>query len=384
MTSNTTLQDSYHANLRQHCRRRLTDLMAQSPSPKDMTTVTPIGGIVQDADNVIATSDAVVNSISRISPPESPDGWHSFSGNDTENRYLRLRCSATLAAFNAQNLTTSADERATAWHKLIEPFHNIAGETAAPLVKSPFYMDYGNVDIAPSAYVHRNVYISDNPHRQAPVKIGHGAFIGPGVQILSVQHEVDWRKRDGVMGPALARRTTIEDNVFVGAGACIMPGVTIEEGAVVGAGALVTKSVPAGHVAIGNPARVERKVTLDVPDAPGLSYELREERMMVLNDCSPPPKLPSRSRTGLGFPACESRSETALKVHRGSNDVKLAESACSDTKWIQPSLTEHAEQVQWVSPPAEPEDRRTRGEVDVALFLMAVGVVGCIVHAVLH
>ncbi|KAK3677250.1 hypothetical protein LTR78_002788 [Recurvomyces mirabilis] len=358
--------------------------MAQLPSPKDMTAVTPIGGFVKDAENSLAASDDVVESGPAISPPRDSDGWHSFSGNDNENRYLRLRCSATLAVFNAQNLTISAEERATAWHKLIEPFHNIAGGTAAPLVKSPFYVDYGNVDIAPSAYVHRNVYISDNPDRQAPVKIGHGAFIGPGVQILSVQHEVDWRKRDGVMGPALARRTTIEDNVFVGAGACIMPGVTIEERAVVGAGAVVTKSVPASHVAIGDPARATRKVTLDVFDAPGLWYELREEKMMVLNDCSPPPKLPSRSRTALGFPACESRSETALKVHRGSKDFEPAESACSDTERIQPSLTEHAEQVQWVSPPAEPEDRRTRGEVDVALFLMAVGVAGCIVHAVLH
>lgn len=83
-------------------------------------------------------------------------------------------------------------------------------------------MDYGNVEIASSAYIHRNVYISDNPRRQAPVKIGHGTFIGPGVHVLTVKHDVDWQKRDGVMGPTLAASTTISDNVYVGAGACIM------------------------------------------------------------------------------------------------------------------------------------------------------------------
>jgi len=105
----------------------------------------------------------------------------------------------------------------------MEPFHAASWERSpAPLVKSPFYMDYGNVDISPSAYIHQNVYISDSPHPEAAVKIGANTFIGPGVQILSIKHDSDWTKRDGIMGPAVAAKTTIGESVYIGAGACIL------------------------------------------------------------------------------------------------------------------------------------------------------------------
>lgn len=59
------------------------------------------------------------------------------------------------------------------------------------------------------------------------------------------------------------------------------PGVTIRDGCVVGAGSVVTKSIPPYHVAVGNPARIVRKVALDVADAPGFSYVLDKGRLLV-------------------------------------------------------------------------------------------------------
>ena len=60
------------------------------------------------------------------------------------------------------------------------------------------------------------------------------------------------------------------------------PGVTVGHGCVIGAGAIVTKDIPAGHVASGNPARLLRKVALDVPDAPDLRYEHQGQRVIVI------------------------------------------------------------------------------------------------------
>jgi len=63
-------------------------------------------------------------------------------------------------------------------------------------------------------------------------------------------------------------------------------GVTIGDGCVVGAGSVVTKSMPAYHVVVGNPARPCRKVAPDVPDAPGLVYEVKGDRVFVVGDRS--------------------------------------------------------------------------------------------------
>jgi hypothetical protein len=77
--------------------------------------------------------------------------------------------------------------------------------------------------------------------------------------------------------------------------------VTIGDGCVVGAGSVVTKSMPAYHVVVGNPARACRKVAPDVPDAPGLVYEVKGDRVFVVGDRSREtgpledgPKVPSK------------------------------------------------------------------------------------------
>ena len=92
----------------------------------------------------------------------------------------------------------------------------------------------------------------------APVRIGDDVQIGPNVQLLTAWHPVaPGPRRDKWEA---ASPITIGDNVWLGGGVIVLPGVTIGADAVVGAGAVVTRDLPAGVVAVGNPARVTRTV----------------------------------------------------------------------------------------------------------------------------
>lgn len=85
------------------------------------------------------------------------------------------------------------------------------------------------------------------------VIIGNKVFIGPSVTFCNDKHPKavgDWELLS----------TVVEDGASIGAGAVILPGIGVGKGAVVGAGAVVTRSVPAGVIVVGNPARVEEEL----------------------------------------------------------------------------------------------------------------------------
>lgn len=92
----------------------------------------------------------------------------------------------------------------------------------------------------------------------ARVPIGADVQLGPNVQILTPTHPLDPEIRRQAL--EAAEPITIEDNVWLGGGVIVLPGVTIGRDTVVGAGAVVTKSLPPGVVAVGNPARVLRSL----------------------------------------------------------------------------------------------------------------------------
>lgn len=92
----------------------------------------------------------------------------------------------------------------------------------------------------------------------APITIGSHCQIGPNVQLLTPTHPVEPGPRRAKLEAALP--ITIGDNVWLGGGAIVLPGVTIGDNSVIGAGSVVTKDVPANVVALGNPARVVRPV----------------------------------------------------------------------------------------------------------------------------
>ncbi len=95
---------------------------------------------------------------------------------------------------------------------------------------------------------------------QGGVQIGNRVYTSPFTQIIAVNHVFDDPTRPFTEQGITAEGITIEDDVWIGAGAIVTDGVTIGRGAVVGAGAVVTKDVPAHTVVGGVPARVIRQI----------------------------------------------------------------------------------------------------------------------------
>ena len=122
-------------------------------------------------------------------------------------------------------------------------------------LEPPFYCDYGrNIRVGTKVFFNFNCVVLD----VMPVTIGSHTLFGPAVQIYTAMHPLDAGERR--RGLEFAKPVTIGADVWVGGGAIICPGVTIGDGAVIGAGSVVTRDVPAGVVAAGNPCRVIRTV----------------------------------------------------------------------------------------------------------------------------
>ncbi|MFI2777951.1 sugar O-acetyltransferase [Streptomyces sp. ALB3] len=122
-------------------------------------------------------------------------------------------------------------------------------------LRPPLYVDYGsNISIGARTFVNYHLTALD----VARITIGEDCQIGPNVQLLTPTHPVEPGPRRDKLEAALP--ITIGDNVWLGGGVIVCPGVTIGDDSVIGAGAVVTKDIPAGVVAVGSPARVVRSV----------------------------------------------------------------------------------------------------------------------------
>lgn len=118
-----------------------------------------------------------------------------------------------------------------------------------------FRCDYGyNIEAGENFYVNFNVVILD----VCKVKIGDNCLIAPQAGIYTAAHPLDAAVRRS--GLEYGRPVTIGNDVWIGGGARILPGVTLGDNVVVGAGAVVTKSFPSDVVIAGNPARVIKKL----------------------------------------------------------------------------------------------------------------------------
>ncbi len=122
-------------------------------------------------------------------------------------------------------------------------------------IEPPFYCSYGrNIYLGDEVFLNVSCTILD-PNQ---VRIGHYVMIGPNVQIYTSAHHLQAETR--IQGLEVAKPVVIEDNVWIGGGAILLPGVTVGRNAVVGAGAVVSRDVPADTVVAGNPARVIRQI----------------------------------------------------------------------------------------------------------------------------
>jgi maltose O-acetyltransferase len=122
-------------------------------------------------------------------------------------------------------------------------------------IRPPFYCDYGyQTHIGARTFLNVGVVALD----VARITIGDDVQIGPLVQLLTPTHPVDAELRRAKW--EAAEPIAIGDNVWLGGGAIVCPGVTIGADTVVGAGAVVTRDLPSGVVAAGVPARVIRTI----------------------------------------------------------------------------------------------------------------------------
>jgi maltose O-acetyltransferase len=134
------------------------------------------------------------------------------------------------------------------------------------VVKPTLRCDYGRpITIGAGTFVNYDCTFLD----VAPIRIGSNCQLGPGVQLLTPRHPIDPEPRRA--GWEYAEPIAIADNVWLGGGVIVCPGVTIGDDTVVGAGAVVTRDLPSGIVAVGAPARVLREIDdRDRVDAPDL------------------------------------------------------------------------------------------------------------------
>ncbi len=146
--------------------------------------------------------------------------------------------------------TIAGDPAARGW------LDDLIGELAPDaVVRPPLYVDYGeHITIGPRTFINFNLTALD----VAAITIGADCQIGPNVQLLTPTHPVEpGPRRDKLEA---AQPITIGDNVWLGGGVIVCPGVTIGENSVIGAGAVVTRDIPANVVAVGNPAKVVRSI----------------------------------------------------------------------------------------------------------------------------
>lgn len=122
-------------------------------------------------------------------------------------------------------------------------------------VRTGFRCDYGtHLSIGDRTFANFGLVVLDC----AEVRIGNDCQLATNVQLLTATHPLD--PADRRSGWELAHPIVLEDDVWLGGGVIVCPGVTVGTATVVGAGAVVTKDLPPGVVAVGNPARVVREI----------------------------------------------------------------------------------------------------------------------------
>lgn len=161
----------------------------------------------------------------------------------------QLACLDRLFDFN-QTRPTELEKRT---QMLREMFAEI-GEDC--YIEPPFHANFGgkHVHFGNNVYANFNLTLVDDGH----IYVGDSVMFGPNVTVATAGHPVE---------PSLRRHGVqfnidvhIGANVWIGAGAVILPGVTIGENSVIGSGSIVTHNIPANVVAVGNPCRVMREI----------------------------------------------------------------------------------------------------------------------------
>ena len=123
-------------------------------------------------------------------------------------------------------------------------------------ITAPFWCDYGyHIEIGENFCSNHNCVILDG----AKVTFGDNVFIGLNCVFSTAGHPLDVEQRN--QGLEYAYPISVGNNVWIGMGVLVLPGVKIGNNSIIGAGRVVTKDIPEGVIAVGNPCRILRKVT---------------------------------------------------------------------------------------------------------------------------
>lgn len=163
-----------------------------------------------------------------------------------------LVAARTRARNLCQDLNTTREADQDLRRRLTRELFGAGGDSV--WMQPPFYCDYGvNIVLGERDFFNFNCVVLD----VCPVRIGNFTLFGPNVQLYTATHPLnaELRRRQ-----EFAKPITIGDDVWVGGGAIVCPGVTIGSRTVIGAGSVVTRDIPPDVVAVGNPCRVMRKI----------------------------------------------------------------------------------------------------------------------------
>lgn len=134
-------------------------------------------------------------------------------------------------------------------------YQQLFGKVSSAYIEPNFFCDYGsNIFLGEQFYANHNCVILD----VAEVRIGDRVMFGPNVQIYATTHPLDPIER--ATGKEFCATVTIGDDCWIGGGAIILAGVNIGKGSVIGAGSIVTKDIPSGVLALGNPCCILKKI----------------------------------------------------------------------------------------------------------------------------
>jgi maltose O-acetyltransferase len=186
-------------------------------------------------------------------------GGEPYNARDAELLAMAHRSRALMAEFASTPSTDAVRRREV----LVQLFGGVGEDV---WIEPPFFCDYGqNVFIGAHTFVNVNCVFLDS----AEIRIGRSGMLGPGVQLLTAFHPLPAHERiipfeHRVAGEApyvtQAAPIRIGDNVWIGGGAIVLPGVSIGDNVTIGAASLVTTDIPADSLAFGQPCRVQRKL----------------------------------------------------------------------------------------------------------------------------
>jgi maltose O-acetyltransferase len=187
-------------------------------------------------------------------PPKTKTPWQAmvsgdlYRADDSEIAAGVLRARRLQDRFNRTG-ADDPDER----RRVLEELLGAIGDGTE--VRPPFFCDYGShIRMGARTFANFGLVALD----PAPITIGDDVQIGPNVQLLTPTHPLDAGTRRAKW--EAAEPIAIGDNAWLGGGVVVLPGVRVGDNSVVGAGSVVTRDVPDGVLAFGNPARVVRSL----------------------------------------------------------------------------------------------------------------------------